>query len=50
VNPRDYYRCHCGLSLFATAETASRWAWARHLAHIEAFQAESADDYQDGKD
>ncbi len=31
--------CLCGISLWATSETAHPAAWARHLAHIAAFQA-----------
>jgi hypothetical protein len=32
-------RCLCGISLWATRETAKPNVWARHVAHIEAFQA-----------
>jgi hypothetical protein len=38
ITPADRYRCLCGISLWATRETAHPDAWARHIAHIEAFQ------------
>jgi hypothetical protein len=34
----DLYRCLCGLNLWKTEQTANPAAWARHIAHIEAFQ------------
>jgi hypothetical protein len=37
----DYYRCSCGLHLFATEKTTSPAIWARHVAHIRAFQQET---------
>jgi hypothetical protein len=35
----DIYRCLCGLHLFATEANTSPAVWARHLAHMAAFQA-----------
>jgi hypothetical protein len=37
----DRLRCFCGLHLFATENTTSPAAWARHVAHIREFQQET---------
>ena len=41
TNDDDIYRCSCGLRLFSTEKTTSPAAWARHVAHIRAFQQET---------
>jgi hypothetical protein len=38
---RDILYCSCGLHLFSTEKTVSPAAWARHVAHIRAFQQET---------
>lgn len=40
-DPYDIYRWSCGLRLFETENTADPAAWARHRAHMAAFQAET---------
>jgi hypothetical protein len=39
-DPFDLYMCSCGLHLFAAKHKVSPGAWAWHLNHIAAFQAE----------
>jgi hypothetical protein len=37
-NPVDRYRCLCGISLWATQATSRPDVWARHAAHMRAYE------------